>query len=295
MTAPRGSPPMYFPNAPFALADAVNCAALVGVTYDQCDQWISQGYPSKAHFVWTPQATTIKYSYSAPLFWSYSWLDTSYDEPFGFAAQAGNGDTVLGLRGTVTYADDLQDARVDQTAYRLVTGYGAVHAGFYEIYRALSPQIVSILAGLANVDRFFFAGHSLGSGLSSLAVPDVITNSVLKPTASRPLLHYNFASPRVGDPQFAYMMNGNGVPTFRVVNTEDIVPDAPPSVIGTTLYKHIGTPVDFTAQYGSYDDNHSLLISYDYALNHTTDPEGPLPTRPLGDLVRGLRTRCFSP
>jgi triacylglycerol lipase len=54
-------------------------------------------------------------------------------------------------------------------------------------------------------------------------------------------------------------MNGNGVPTFRVVSTEDIVPDASPPVIGTTLYKHIGTPVDFTAQYGSYDANHSLL------------------------------------
>jgi hypothetical protein len=34
MTAPRGSPPMYFPSSPFALTDAVNCAALVGVAYD---------------------------------------------------------------------------------------------------------------------------------------------------------------------------------------------------------------------------------------------------------------------
>ena len=294
MTAPRGSLPMYFPSVPFALTDAVSCAVMVEVAYDQCSQWINQGYPSGANFVWTPQATTITYSYSAPLIWSYDWLGVSYDEPFGFVAQAADGDTFLGLRGTVTSADDIQDARLDQIAYQLVPGYGSVHAGFYEIYNALSPQILPILADLGNVGRFFFTGHSLGSGLSSLAVPDVITNSALKPTVSLPMLHYNFASPRVGDPQFAYMMNSGAVPTFRIVNTEDIVPDAPPAVIGTTLYKHIGGAVDFTAQYGSYDLNHSLLTAYNYALNHPTDPEGPLPAGPLAALVPGLRTRRFS-
>ena len=126
-------------------------------------------------------------------------------------------------------------------------------------------------------------------------MPDVVTKSALKPTTSLPMLHYNFASPRVGDPQFAYMMNSGGAPTFRIVNTEDIVPDAPPAVIGTTLYKHIGIAVDFTAQYGSYDLNHSLLNAYDYALNHPTDPEGPLPIGPLAALVPALRTRRFSP
>jgi triacylglycerol lipase len=281
MTTPRGSPPMYFPTAPFALADAVSCATLVAVAYDQCQQWINQGYPPRAQFTWTPARTPIQYTYSAPMFWSYDWLDTHYDEPFGFVAQAANGDTTLALRGTITDADDVQDARLEQTAYQIVAGYGNVHAGFYEIYSALSPQLRPILTGLTNITRFFFTGHSLGSGLSSLAVPDVITNTALKPAAGQVLLHYNFASPRVGDPQFAYMMNSSGVPTFRVVNTEDIVPDAPPSVIGTTLYKHIGMPVDFTAQYGSYDANHSLLNAYSYALNNPSDPEGPLPSAAL--------------
>lgn len=275
--APRGSPPMYFPAAPFALADAVACATLVGVAYDQCQQWIDQGYPSKAQFNWVPQTTTTPYTYSVPFFWSYGVLGIDYDEPFGFIAQAANGDTTLALRGTVTDADDIQDARVDQVAYRLVANYGNVHGGFYEIYAALSPQILPAIAGLSGIKRFFFAGHSLGSGLSSLAVPDVTTNTPVKVSANLPVLHYNFASPRVGDPQYAYAMNNNGVPTYRVVNTEDIVPDAPPAVIGPTLYKHVGIPVDFTAQYGSYDGNHSLANAYDYAVNNPTDPEGPLP------------------
>ena len=66
-------------------------------------------------------------------------------------------------------------------------------------------------------------------------------------------------------------------------------------MIGATLYKHIGTPVDFTAQYGSNDQSHSLLIAYDYALNHTTDPEGSLSARRLASRIWGLRTRRFSP
>jgi hypothetical protein len=285
---------MYFPAAPFVLADAVACATLVDVAYDQCQQWITQGYPSKANFHWTPKATTVPYAYSAPFYWSYSLVVLNFDEPFGFVAQTASGDTFLALRGTVTDADDVQDARLDQMAYGLVGGYGNVHAGFYTIYQALSPQILAALGSLSNVVRFFFTGHSLGCGLSSLAVPDVITNSPIRPGGARQLLHYNFASPRVGDPQFAYAMNGNGVPTFRVVNTEDIVPDAPPAVIGTTLYKHIGTPVDYTAQYGSYDGNHSLVDSYTYALNNPADPEGPLPAPTMGVVPVGSRVGHFA-
>ena len=53
--------------------------------------------------------------------------------------------------------------------------------------------------------RLFFTGHSLGCGLSSLALPDVIANVPIKP-GPVPLLHYILASPRVGDPQYAYKM-----------------------------------------------------------------------------------------
>jgi hypothetical protein len=60
----------------------------------------------------------------------------------------------------VTDADDIQDARLDQIAYQLVADYGNVHAGFYEIYSALSPQILPILTGLTKVARFFFTGHT---------------------------------------------------------------------------------------------------------------------------------------
>jgi hypothetical protein len=282
MATPRGSLPMYFPAAPFVLADAVACAALVDTAYDQYTQWYNQDYPSQSDFIWTTPKDD--YTYSQPLFWSYDWFGFSYDEPFGFAAVDQSGNAYLVFRGTMSDADEAQDASVDQTAYQIVANYGYVHAGFYAIYQALREQIPAVLAALSAAKaftRFFFTGHSLGCGLSSLAVPDLLAQGLVRPGAI-PVLHYNLASPRVGDPQFAAAMDANGVPTYRIVNTEDLVPDAPTAVLGWLLYKHIGTPVDFTAQYDTIEDNHSLDTAYIYALANPNDPEGPLPQRPLG-------------
>lgn len=279
---PRMSLPMYFPSG-FVLADAVTCAALVDTAYDQYAQWHNQGYPARGSFQWTPPNQS-RYAYSSPLFWPYTWGLETYDEPFGFAALDTNGNAYLVFRGTMNDADAVQDAKIDQTAYTLVAGYGRVHLGFYEIYRLLSPQVYQVIAGLMRLaapKRFFVTGHSLGCGLSTLAVPDLVAHTAITP-ATLPVTHYNLASPRVGDPQFTDAMYRNGVPTFRIVNTEDLVPDGPPAVSGSYLYKHVGTPVDFTAQYDSIGDNHSLDVAYVHALANPTNPEGPLPARKLG-------------
>jgi triacylglycerol lipase len=267
---------MYFPPAPFSLADAVICSLLVDTAYDQFTQWVAQGNPPQNNFNWKPKAAE-GFNYSAPLWWIYQ-IGATFIEPFGFVAQAPNGDSFLAFRGTETDADAGEDARTDQTPYTFVANFGNAHAGFFGIYNAMRPAILQAVNALNGVKRFFFTGHSLGSGLSTLAVPDMINNSNLKPSAGLPMYHYNLASPRVGDPTFAYMMNfSTGVPTYRVVNTEDVVPDLPPPEIGSLLFKHIGTPVDYTAQYGSVPANHDHWNSYNYALNHPDQPEGPLP------------------
>jgi hypothetical protein len=37
----------------------------------------------------------------------------------------------------------------------------------------------------------------------------------------------------------------------------------------------VGTPVDFTAQYDSIGDDHSMLSCHLYAVQHPAQPEGP--------------------
>jgi hypothetical protein len=104
----------------------------------------------------------------------------------------------------------------------------------------------------------------------------------------------------VGDPGFANGMNWNvQTPTYRVVNTEDVVPDAPLPLMGSTVYQHIGTPVDFSAQYLTTDGNHSMANCYGYAINHPTQPQGPVTVTmlqqiridgPVGNLMPAAET-----
>lgn len=119
----------------------------------------------------------------------------------------------------------------------------------------------------------YITSHSLGSGLSTLAVPDVIMHTGYTKN-NVPVFQYNLASPRVGNPEFASAYNGNQVPTYRIVDTCDIVPQAPPSLMGDLIFVHVGTPVDFTAQYGSLSGNHNLVNPYRYALTHPDQPQG---------------------
>ena len=50
----------------------------------------------------------------------------------------------------------------------------------------------------------------------------------------------------------------------------------PPPLLGSTVYQHVGTPVDFTAEYLTTDGNHSMADCYWYAINHVGQPQGPV-------------------
>lgn len=286
-TSPQ-SLPMYFPTD-FVLAEARTCASQVLTAYDQFNQWVAQNYPSQADFTWTPKG--LGFSYSAPL-WATVTITIlghafQYPEPFGFVAWDGTGNAFVVFRGTMTKADTVIDAEVDQAGYALAPGFGNVQVGWNNVYTTISPALLDQLSRIGTVSRLFFTGHSMGSALSTLAVPDVANNSAVKPDSSRSYVHYNFASPRVGDTGFAQGMNWNvQTPTFRVVNTEDLVPDAPPPLLGSTVYQHIGQPVDFTAEYLSTDGNHSMADCYWYAINDVTQPQGPVSAASFKQQVR---------
>jgi hypothetical protein len=273
-TTPSKSLPMYFPPN-FVRTEAAICGSLVLTAYDQFSQWVSQGYPSQADFSWKPRGLGFKYG--AALWATVSVIGVDYPEPFGFVAWDGLGNAFVVFRGTMTAADAIIDAEVDQTAYTLAAGFGNVQVGWNNVYTSASPTLLAQLANIGAVKRLFFTGHSMGSALSSLALPDVAINSSIPPASGRSYVHYNFASPRVGDPGFAFALNWNvQTPTYRIVNTEDLVPDAPPPLLGSTVYQHFGTPVDFSAEYLTTDGNHSMANCYWYAINNVNQPQGPM-------------------
>lgn len=285
-TQPGQTPPIVLPSQ-LNLATAQLCAVLTNAAYDQFSQWAKQGYPPPASFQWKPSGPT-NLKYSTALWGNAVVLGYSNWEPFGFVAADSAGNAYVAFRGTMTKADEWNDADISHTAYKLVTNpsFGSVANGFYSIYTTrLNSQIPSLRdATNAAVTAFapkvlYVTGHSLGAALCTLTVPDASYN-IAVPTLGT-VSFYNFASPRVGDTGFADGMN-NQVNKhvvslqFRVVNTEDEVPTLPPPE-GVNVYEHVGTPVSFTAQYLTLSGNHSMAGCYTYAINNPKYPQGPQP------------------
>lgn len=266
---------MYFPSAPFQLPEVVQCSTLVDASYDMYGQWKQQDEPDAKDFKWTPPTSQSLPSmhYSEPIWGAetHLWIFT-HREPFAFVSWTDDGTVYLVIRGTESVDDWISDADVDQEKYDLVSGYGKVHDGFLKLYKTMSDAVLKALALPPAPKRLFITGHSLGSGLTTLAVPHVITHSAYTPR-KLPIVHYNLASPRVGDPTFASTYNANQALTYRIVNTCDAVPELPPSVLDDLIYQHVGIPVDYTAQYGSLGGNHSAKNSYRYALQHPDQPQ----------------------
>lgn len=260
--------PLCFPQG-FQLERALICADLVIFAYDQYEQWLARGRPRKPRdFLWRePQLPGWRLS--EPVWSTLSELHfLNESEPFGFAACDPQGECYLVFRGTESVQDWLDDLDLDQRVYPWQAGVGQVHAGFLALYASLRDQALLALDDLRPQQALWSCGHSLGSTLSSLAVPDLRER-----WPHLPLQHYNFASPRLASPEFATYCNGLDVPTYRLVNDSDLVPEVPPAVSDRWLYQHLGLPATFTASYPGIADNHSMGDCYLYALNN---PEAPM-------------------
>ncbi|WP_300318305.1 lipase family protein [Accumulibacter sp.] len=274
------SKPLYFPPAPFDLGDALTCSNLVDIAYAMYAQWLQQGKPHDPHcFRWQPPAGA-GFRFGAPV-WGNSQVLAFHDlEPFALVAQRGS-DAYAIFRGTESPEDWYVDARCEQVPYQLpnVTDAGYVHKGFVDLYQSLRLAVLDQLASLAGVRRLLLTGHSLGASLAMVGMPDLMANAAL-PAVS--FLQYNLAGPRTGDAAFASLLNSGPANIYRIVNSCDLVPDVPPSVFDDltchVLYQHVGDAITFTAQYNSVVGNHDHHASYNYALAHPEQPQGPVPS-----------------
>jgi hypothetical protein len=134
---------------------------------------------------------------------------------------------ILAFRGTdpVTLPNWLTDVVV-----RLVECgeyEGRVHHGFSSVLRRSWGQIESILEE-AQDKPLFVTGHSMGGALA------VLTAWRLATLGRPPVATYTFGAPRVGDTTFC---SGYALPTYRVVNRLDIVPEVPLTSVKRLLPK----------------------------------------------------------
>lgn len=264
------------------------CSFLVNVLSYMYQQWKDAGSPTDpSQFDWKPtngcalttDFDTRDYDFGQLIWSKYTWLGKQRIEPFGalVRSKASAGLYYLVFRGSKTIADfcvDLEAGLVPYTAPTPNPPPGIqVEQGWYKVYNGL---IDTLRDRLSKIDPGYLiiTGHSLGSTLATLAVPDAVAKKFR-------VSHYNSASPKVGNDVFrTYYLSltqsfpGMLIDTYRLVNTADSVPNFPGPPLHPD-YVHVGTALCFYAEYGSEEKNHNPCCSYAYVLNDPSNPFNP--------------------
>jgi hypothetical protein len=192
---------------------------------------------------------------------------------------------ILAIRGTEGWIEWLDDAMVHLVPFTQVPDAGRVSHGFDKIYSTLkvvkrhgladgavkaeavrAPEPMSgsfaeqleqladsleepavqekMRVSLAERPRrsFIVTGHSLGSALATLFV---IENKDKNKFDISTIC--TFASPRVGNMEFARRFNQLPLTSWRIVNKQDVVPKIPLHLPMIFDYEHVNTPYDFSS------------------------------------------------
>ncbi|KAB2839853.1 lipase family protein [bacterium] len=207
--------------------------------------------------------------------------------PIAFVATKDQNIYVV-FRGTKTIVEWLDDAQLGQVPYTFLSSGGLTEQGFTSVYATIHSEIVQTVNQLAQSGNFtalYVTGHSLGAALAVLAAPELAKTT---PFAS-PVM-YSFAGPRVGNPKFGLNTYDPNVATsWRVVNTNDLVPKLPNQVTvvfeggtyKTYFYQHVETELDVTfgnpvsgpTDVTDIEFNHSLCNYYNTLCAETSDPQ----------------------
>lgn len=124
---------------------------------------------------------------------------------------------VLAFRGTdpVTLPNWVTDVVVRLVEHDEYDG--RVHYGFSTVLHRTWDRIEEILEEVEG-KPLFLTGHSMGGALA------ILTACRLARRGRAPVATYTYGAPRVGDPAFCA---GYSLPTYRVVNGLDLVPEMP--------------------------------------------------------------------
>jgi len=241
------------PGGPeFNLELAIELAELALVAYEQRIQCINGGKST----ITIPSPYKLEEVIFEPVstFFNSSCLDDNDLIPIAFIATEGD-NIYVSFRGTANVSDAISDFAAIQIPYLFVPNGGNASFGFLDVYgfddsEPIESTILNKLDELTmtgNFKNLFITGHSLGAALAFLAFQDFSQNLGMIDSVTM----YNFAGPAVGDSQFVTTYNAqeslNRI-SFRIVNTNDLVPMLPPQGLDCLLfsYEHVNGEIPIT-------------------------------------------------
>lgn len=177
--------------------------------------------------------------------------------PFAFIATMGD-SIYLSFRGTETFSDEIADIAALQIPYDFIQNGGKASLGFIAAYQGdntnpIQSTIMNKLNELTMTGSFsnlYITGHSLGAAVAVVAFPDLATNLAMIDNVTM----YNFAGPAVGDSDFvgAYeAIESDNRVSFRVLNTNDLVPMLPPLGLDCTNFSYFHAGAQETITFGT--------------------------------------------
>ncbi|MBE9140937.1 lipase [Nodosilinea sp. LEGE 07088] len=184
---------------------------------------------------------------------------------YGFLLESDD-DSILVFRGTQRTAEWIGNIYAVQQPYPDPTtgeSLGNIHAGFRRIADSIiNPLAVDAVKQINPTKPCYVSGHSLGAALATVLAMDI---AVAVPDLQPQLQVYVYASPRVGNPEFARSYAERLPNSFRITNLADPIPTMPPTKLRAE-FVHVGEEWAFVSQAGDILPNH-IVDTYRRAVN----------------------------
>jgi triacylglycerol lipase len=184
---------------------------------------------------------------------------------YGFLLESDD-DSILVFRGTQRTAEWVGNIYAVQQDYinpNTGQSLGRIHTGFRRIADSIiNPLAVDAVKQINPNRPCYVSGHSLGSALATVLALDI---ALAVPELQPQLQVYVYASPRVGNPEFARNYAQILPNSFRVTNLADPIPTMPPTKLRAE-FVHVGEDWAFVTQGGDILPNH-IVDTYRRAVN----------------------------
>ena len=186
----------------------------------------------------------------------------------GYILQSSENNIIV-FRGTQEPEEWIANINAEQRNYQEdKPSLGKVHQGFSSLYsKHLSQPLRKAIAQLDPNIPCYITGHSLGGAMAILAAFDLAYDFS---QFRQKIQMYSYASPRVGDPNFAKSFNDLVPNSYRIVNYADSTWLLPPTQFNRTIYFHVGQAWSFVNQTGDLNPNHQLA-AYQAAIDQEVE------------------------